>query len=182
MDQRGEGVGCWREYHDFPFKIFSRSTNNFHRRPSLVSEKFCYRNFSCIRRGRWGGGYHAFTLKIFCLTVPKNFVGEPFLVSENHDFPLKIFSLTVPKSFVGEPFGISEKFGYRKILCIRGRRGGYCDSSSKIFSVTVPKNFLGESFYVSENFWYWKMIGIRAWVGITMFRGNCFVSQYRIIL
>ena len=33
----------------------------------------------------WGGGggeggreYHDFPSKIFCLTVPKNFVGEPF--------------------------------------------------------------------------------------------------------
>ena len=36
-----------------------------------------------------------------------------------HDFPSKLFCLTVPKNFVGEPFGISEKIWYRKILCFR---------------------------------------------------------------
>ena len=59
------------------------------------------------------------SFKTFCLTVPKNFVGEPFRVSlisgiekfhasEGYvtifDFLSKFFCLTVPKSFVGEPF------------------------------------------------------------------------------
>ena len=30
---------------------------------------------------RGGGGYHDFLSKTFCLTLPKNFVGEPFSVS-----------------------------------------------------------------------------------------------------
>ena len=64
-----------------------------------------------------GGEYQNFPSKTFCLTVPKNFVGEPFSVSlisgigKNlcfrglcHDFPSKIFCLTVPKHFVEEPF------------------------------------------------------------------------------
>ena len=43
-----------------------------------------------------------------------------------HDFPSKVFCLTVPKNFVGEPFSVSlisgiEKFyaseGYATILC-----------------------------------------------------------------
>ena len=35
------------------------------------------------KRGGGGGGkeYHNFLSKNFCLTVPKNFVGEPFSVS-----------------------------------------------------------------------------------------------------
>ena len=37
-----------------------------------------------------------------------------------HDFPSKLFCLTIPKNFVGEPFGVSENFWYRKILCFRG--------------------------------------------------------------
>ena len=53
---------------------------------------------------------------MFCLTVPKTFVGELlgislFSVIENfyasegcHDFPSKLFCLTVPKHFVEEPF------------------------------------------------------------------------------
>ena len=37
-----------------------------------------------------------------------------------HDFPLKIFCLTVPKNFVGELFCVSENFCYRKFSCIGG--------------------------------------------------------------
>ena len=64
-----------------------------------------------------GGEYQDFPSKIFCLTVPKNFVGESFTVAiisgiekvwirggGYHDFPSKIFCLNVPKNFVGEPF------------------------------------------------------------------------------
>ena len=53
--------------------------------------------------------------------------------------------ISVPKNFVGEPFGVSENFGYRKILCIRGG-GGYYDSPSKSFCVTVPKHFVEKPF------------------------------------
>ena len=66
-------------------------------------------------------GYHDFPLKKFlsknfCLTVPKNFVGQPFraslisfiekyYASEGYDtiFRRKFF-ISVPKSFVEEPF------------------------------------------------------------------------------
>ena len=37
-----------------------------------------------------------------------------------HYFPLKNFRLTVPKNFVGEPFFVSKNFWYRKNLWIRG--------------------------------------------------------------
>ena len=37
-----------------------------------------------------------------------------------HTFPSKLFCLTVPNNFVEEPFCVSESFGYRKILCLRG--------------------------------------------------------------
>ena len=39
-----------------------------------------------------------------------------------HDFPLKNFCLTVAKNFVGEPFCVSENFWYRKMLGIREGR------------------------------------------------------------
>ena len=75
-----------------------------------------------------------FSVEIFCLTVPKHFVGEPFCVSQNssiekiygkeggrgggrrecHNFPSKIFCLTVPKKFVGEPFTVSFISGIEK--------------------------------------------------------------------
>ena len=77
-----------------------------------------------------------------------------------HDFSFKIFCLTVPKNFVGEHFGVSEKFGSRKILCIR-EEGGYQVSSSKTFCHTVPKNFVREHFGVSENFVHRKILCIR---------------------
>ena len=99
--------------------------------------------------------YHDFPLINFCLSVPKNFVEEPFrksLVSKNvrdkrgggfHDFPSELFCLTVPKNFVGETFCVSENFWYRKILCFRG----IChDFPSKIFCLTVPKYFVEEPF------------------------------------
>ena len=79
-----------------------------------------------IRRG--GGEYQDFPSKIFCLTVPKNFVVEPFIVSliagtekvwiregEYQDFPSKIFCVTVLKNFVGEPFSVSLNAGTEKV-------------------------------------------------------------------
>ena len=56
---------------------------------------------------------------------------------------------------------------------------GYHDFPLKNFCLTVPKNFVEEPFCVSENLWYRKMLGIREGAGITIFRQNCFVSQYR---
>ena len=43
---------------------------------------------------------------------------------EYHDFSVKIFCLTVPKNFVREHFGVSENFGYRQFLCIIELGGG----------------------------------------------------------
>ena len=40
-----------------------------------------------------------------------------------HDFPLKNFCLTVPKNFVEEPFCVSENFWIRKMLGIREEAG-----------------------------------------------------------
>ena len=72
-----------------------------------------------------------FSDQIFCLTVPKKFVGEPFCAvfpknsgcqkvygqereGEYQDFPSKIFCLTVPIIFVGESFSISLISGIEK--------------------------------------------------------------------
>ena len=51
-------------------------------------------------------------------------------------FSSKIFCLTVPKNFVGRPFNVSENFRYRKILCIRR---GYHYSPLKIFCLTIAE-------------------------------------------
>ena len=96
----------------------------------------CFRKFPVAKfiDKRGGGGYQHFPSKIFCLTVLKNFVEEPFCVSQvfwyrkmlgirgggHHDFPSKMFCLTVPNHFVEEPFCVSESFGNQKILSLRG--------------------------------------------------------------
>ena len=103
--------------------------------------------------------------------MPKNFVGEPFNISENlgsrktlclirryHDFPSKIFCLTVPINFVGESFNVSENLGSRKTLCIIRR---YHDFPSKIFCLTVPINFAEEHFGVSFFVSQYRKISLR---------------------
>ena len=67
-----------------------------------------------------GGGYQDFPSNFFCLTVPKNSVGEPFSVSlisgvekycasEGYVtiFLRIVFCLTVPKNSVEESFSLS---------------------------------------------------------------------------
>ena len=113
-------------------------------------------------RDKRGGEYHNFPSKFFCLTVPKNFVGEPFSVSlisgiENFyalegydtifDFLSKFFCLTVLKNFVGESFSVSLISGIEKYWIRGGRK--YRDFPSKVFCLTVPKNFVEEPFSVS---------------------------------
>ena len=63
------------------------------------------------------------------------------------DFPSKIFCLTVPKHFVEEPFGaVFQKFsGSEKVYGKEGG-GGIEIFPSKIFCLTLPKSFAGEPF------------------------------------
>ena len=102
-------------------------------------------------RDKKGGGYHDFLSKLFCLTVPKNFVGEPFCASqafqyrktlwirgrgeggrEYHNFLSKTLSHIAEKNRRGTPLCcVSENFRQRKCLWIR--RGEYQDFPSKIF-------------------------------------------------
>ena len=91
-----------REYHDFRSKSFVSDGRNFSHGNPCVSETFRYRKML----GKKGDGYHNFPSKLFCLTVPKNFLVRPFCVSRNfwyrktiwirvaedkHDFPPKLF-------------------------------------------------------------------------------------------
>ena len=65
-------------------------------------------------------------------------------------FPSKFFCLTVPKNAVGEPFSLSIISGIRNILMRGWGRGGESqDILSKIFCLTVPKNFVGEPLSIS---------------------------------
>ena len=90
----------------------------------------------------WGGGLSRFSVEIFCLTEPKNFVEEPFCAvlqkisgsekvygseeGEVSKFPFENFLSHMPKKIVGEPIRVSliwviEKFyaeeGYVTIFC-----------------------------------------------------------------
>ena len=68
MDKRGEGVSRF-------------SVQNF---LSLSAEKFCSETFQCVSNFVYRKILcfrelcHDFVLKFFCLTVPKNFIREPF--------------------------------------------------------------------------------------------------------
>ena len=68
---------------------------------------------------------------------------------------VSFFCLTLPKNFVRDPFCVSEKFWYRNILWI-GRE--YHMFPSIFFRLTLPKNFVGgtprcfRTFLVSNNF------------------------------
>ena len=113
---------------NFPVESFlSHSAENFGRGTTLlccVSENFWRRKF--LKRG--GRSFTKFCGN-FCLTVPKNLVGEqPFCAvfqkisgsekvlkkrgKEYQEFPGKILCLTVPKNLVGEQ-------PYPSVLCFR---------------------------------------------------------------
>ena len=74
----------------------------------------------------------------------------------HHDFPLKISCLTVPSNFVGETC-VSENFGYRKMLRIREREwaGGSRLSVEILLSHSTENlrrgNLCFRKFLVSKN-------------------------------
>ena len=132
---------------------------------SHSTEKFRWGTLRCIKKFRVskkfmhqrGGGYHVAPSKTFCHTVPKNFVGEHFAVSENfvyrkilcirrgyHYTPLKNFCLTVPIKFVEEPFCVSKEFWYRNVSSKGG--GKLQGFVKKIFISQDRKNFAREPF------------------------------------
>ena len=93
------------------------------------------------------GKYHNFPSKFFCLTVPKFFVGEHFVVSlisgienfsasegyvKNFDFLSNFFRLTVPKIFLWESFSVSFISAIKKMW--KGGKREYRDFASKFLS------------------------------------------------
>ena len=109
-----------------------------------------------------GGEYQDFQSEIFCLTVPKNSVGESFGVEiflgvekvwireegEYQGFQSKIFCLTVPKIFVGEPFSVSLIAGTEEV-CIGGGGGASKFSVEFFLSHSAENLNTEESFSVS---------------------------------
>ena len=146
---------------------------------NLVREPFSVSVISGMERIFASEGYVTifdFLLIFFCLTVPKNFVGEPFCAVfrkifgsekfmhrigvEYQDFPSETFCLSVPRKFVGKPFSVSLLSGGEEVSDKRGD-GEYQDFLSKIFFLTVPKIFVGEPFCAvfQKNFGIEKVYG-----------------------
>ena len=97
-------------------------------------------------------GYHKLPSKIFCLTVPKNFVGEPFKVSLISGIE-KFYALEGYVTVFCRFLFVSQcrktswaclqcfrKFGVSKNFMLNW---GYHKFPSKFFCLTVPKNFVG---------------------------------------
>ena len=141
-------------------------------------KKIRHSNISCIIEEFFG-----FPWKTFSLTVPKNFVGERFCLSEKfqcgkslwirrgcHVLPSKFFCSKTPKNIVGEPFCDSETFWYEKFLDNRG-----ITILLNFFCLTSPKSTVGEHVCVSELFWFQNFLDNR---GVTIL-SFVFVSQCR---
>ena len=116
------------------------------------------------------GSCHDFLSNFFCLTGPKNFVMEPFCVSENfwyrksfmdrrrvgyHVFPSIVFASHTTKNFPrGTPvfqkcYGVEFFLDNRSITIL------------SFFCLTLPKNSVEELFCVSECFGYRKTFCLR---------------------
>ena len=94
------------------------------------------------------------------------------------DYPSKTFCLTVKKNFVGDPFcAVSENFRQRKNLWIRGWGAEYHDFPSNVFCLTLPKTFVGESFSVSLISGIERFYASESYV--TIFCQNIFFSHCR---
>ena len=108
-----------------------------------------------------GGGLvvTSFRRNFFCLTEPKNFVGEPFTFSFFMGID-KLFAsegcVTIfRQKFLSHSAKIFRRrhlyffinFGYRKTLGIK--EGVIHVFPSKVFCLAEPKNFVGEPFRVS---------------------------------
>ena len=124
MDNRWWGVG----YQVIPSKMFLSHSTEKARGVTLQ----CFRKI-LLRKNLWksDGGYYFFPSKFFCITVPKNFVGEPFNVSEKlgfrknvrirrayHYSPLN-FLVSQCRHVSSEDPRVSENFPYRKISWLR---------------------------------------------------------------
>ena len=85
----------------------------------------------------------------------------------------QIFCLTVPKYFIGEHFGVSEKIFYRKFSCIRGGASRFCRNF--LSHRTETESFVKEPFCFPEIFWYQKNLWIRG--GISRLSVKIFMSH-----
>ena len=136
-------------------------------------------------------GYHDFSFEIFCLTVPKKFVGEPFCASKIFYYRKnsRIGKEGVPITTFRRHFlsHRTETFRRGTLLCFRKclvsknvsdqRGAGYHNFPSKLFCLTVPVHFVEESFCASESCRYRKNLPIRQGSSTIFF--DSFFSQCR---
>ena len=134
----------------------SHSTENLCGGTLLCLTKFLVSKKMMDKRGVGGREYHDFPSKIFCLTVPKIFVGEPFSVSLFSDIEkfhsyegnittiFKSFVVSLPKNFVAEPFCLSKLLVWKNFIDRRGRRReGVSRFSVRKFLSQCRKSSLG---------------------------------------
>ena len=151
--------------------------------------------YCCINSGkrkgldRKGRELQGIPSNIFCLTVPKNFVGESFtvaLISGSEKvygqqggrgvsrFFVEISLSLSPENFRRGILYCCSNVGYRKCLHKKWEYQGF---PSEYFCATVPKFFVGGSFVAiilgTEKVW------IRGVGNIMIFRRTIFVSQCR---
>ena len=94
------------------------------------------------------------------------------------NFLSKLFCFTVPKNFVEEPVcAVLQKFSGGEKVYGKGGGGDYRNFPSKIFCLKVPKYFVGETFSLSSVSGIEKFYDSEGYV--TIFRRNFFVYQYR---
>ena len=117
--------------------------------------RFSVENFSSHSEENFRGGI------LYCSINFGNRKGLDRKGRELQGIPSNIFCLTVPKIFVGEPFSVALISGIEKVWIGRGE---YQDFPSKNFCLTVLKISLGESFTValisvSEKVWI-RRVGV----------------------
>ena len=114
----------------------------------------------------------------FCVSENSFMVGKNFLWIRGwyHDFLSKSLCLTVPKYFIGEHFVVSEKLFYQKFSCIGGGASRFYRNF--LSHRTEAKSFVKEPFCCPENFRYRKKIMDKRG-HITIFSRNFYVSRCR---
>ena len=171
-----------------PEFFVSQHRNISQKNPSVL----CFRKFLVAKKfmDKSEGEVSRFPSKIFCLTLPKTFVGEPFSVSlisgiENFSASENYFTIFLPEFFVSQHRNISQKnpsvLCFRKFLVAKKfmdkSEGEVSRFPSKIFCLTLPKTFVGEPFSVSLISGIEKVYSSENYV--TIFLPEFFVSQHR---